>query len=213
MKNVQKSKGYVAIRAAQGVSNTHTCVDKVEHRRKRKAVSQGFSEQAIRAFEPTMARHVNNLLAQIASWPRSSAQGGWTEPVNMTERCKYLALDVMGEFGFGQTFEVQTREENRFLVDAIRAASFIAGVYSQYPRLKDLNVGKLIRPKGAWTREKFAGLMKRLTEQRVAAGRDTHHDLFSFIMKAEDSKTGDKFSVADLWAESRLIMIAGKLIH
>lgn len=47
-----------------------------------------------------------------------------------------MSYDIMGEFGFGQTFGLQISDKNRFMIDAIHVAVARAGVYVQYPQLQ-----------------------------------------------------------------------------
>ena len=192
-----------------GAHNVHTCIDKSLHRRKRKVLSQGFSEQAIRTFEPTILKSIDVFLRQIALGLGKAQQKEWTEPINMTDRCKYLTLDLMGEFVFGHSFELQTKEDNRFLIDTIRVASTIVGAYAQYPKLKNVVVDGLLKLLGSWTRQKFGQPVKELMERRLAVGKNAKPDLFSFIIDAKDPETGKGFSLNELWAESRFLIIAG----
>lgn len=196
---------------APGAYNTHTCIDKALHRRKRKVVSQAFSESAIRAFEPTMLNNIKIFIDQLARRCDVHANPeGWSEPQDMSAITQYLTLDVMGEFGFGRAFELQTKATNRFLIDAINASSRVAGVYAQYPRLKDVGVERWMK-RGTWTRAKFGMLMKEMVEKRISQDVDASRDLFSFIINAKDSETGEGFTLEEIWAESRLFMIAGRL--
>jgi hypothetical protein len=47
-----------------------------------------------------------------------------------------MAYDIMGEFGFGQTFGLQTSDRNQFIIDAIQFTVARAGVYVQYLQLQ-----------------------------------------------------------------------------
>ncbi|KAK4692524.1 hypothetical protein P7C71_g4702, partial [Lecanoromycetidae sp. Uapishka_2] len=115
----------------------------------------------------------------------------------------------MGEFGFGQSFELQSKPDNHFLIDAVTATSRKAGVYVQYPKLKYLQLEKLLYRKGLWMREKYLDLMGRLVRERLSAEKDSQNDLFSFLVDAKDPETGNGFTESELWAESRFLLIAG----
>ena len=214
-KGLQKAKGYEQIGPAPGVYNTLSCIDKTLHKRKRKVVSQSFSEQAIRSFEPTILRNVDVLLKQIAHSRTDVTKKGWTDVVNMTDKCKRFTLDVMGELAFGDRFDLQTREENRFILQAVRATSKVCGVYSQFPELKSTAFERLMKSnsKSNWTQQKFGVFMKEVIQRRLVASRDISHDLFSFIIDAKDPETGEGFSLDEIWAESRLFMVAGRLLR
>ena len=209
--DTKKSKGYEAMVAVPGVYNTHTCIDKAVHRRKRKVISQAFSDQAIRKFEPTMLKHVNIFLKELLRHASHYGNNDWSEPMDMTPCCKFLSLDIVSDFAFGQSLKVQTEEENRGMILGMRAASILSGTYAQYPRLSGYGLDRFLRFKGAWTRERFGRFMKGLVQARLGIAKDAKHDLFSFIIGAEDAGTGHAFTLDELWSESRLFMFAGKV--
>ncbi|GME32785.1 cytochrome P450 [Neofusicoccum parvum] len=201
--NVRKSQGYKAMLPSPGAYNTLTSVDRSMHRRKRKVMSQGLTDQCIRRFEPTMLRHVDTFIAQLC---RSAPLGEWSAEVfDMTECCRHLSYDIMGEFGFGQSFRLQTSADNLFLVDAVNAVMRKTGVYVQWPALQKLRLETLFAQRGRQMREQYARLMTDLVRSRLAAGQtDSQHDLFSFLANREGG-----FSADELWAESRFLLIAG----
>lgn len=196
---------------APGAFNIFTAVDKGIHRFKRMVLSQGFSDKALRAFEPTMLHHIDIFVRNLMRTPNyNDANDGWSPPVDMTACCRHLQYDVMGEFGFGQSFELQTRPDNHFLIDAVTATSRKAGVYVQYPKLKYLQLEKLLYRKGLWMRQKYLDLMGRLVRERLSAENHSQNDLFSFLVDAKDPETGQGFTESELWAETRFLLIAGK---
>ncbi|KAF2186607.1 benzoate 4-monooxygenase cytochrome P450 [Zopfia rhizophila CBS 207.26] len=191
---------------APGAYNTHTCIDKDLHRHKRRVMGQAFSERALRAFEPKILEEANIFLHQLH---QNVGSDGWSQPLNMSQIVRHMTIDVLGEFAFGRSFELQTQEKNRFLLNAINAASRVSGMYAQYPRLKSSGLDRIIKQRGAWTREKFGNLMLELVKQRISEKEDARHDLFSFIINAKDPETGKGFELNEIWAESRLLIIAG----
>ena len=197
---------------APGAFNIFTAVDKDIHRFKRKVLSQGFSDQAIRTFEPTLLHHIDLFVKSLLESCNNGSdnQVEWSVPLNMTDYCRYLQYDVMGEFGFGQSFELQTKTDNRFLIDAVTATGLKAGVFVQYPKLQYLQLDKLLYRKGLWMREKYLQLMARLVKERLIAEKDSQNDLFSFLVDAKDPETGRGFTESELWAESRFLLIAGQ---
>ena len=195
---------------APGAFSIHTAIDNGIHRFKRKVLSQGLSDQAMKIFEPTMLHQVDLFVKKLVGLQGSTAdKDGWSPPMDMTQSCKYLQYDIMGEFGFGQSFQLQTRPENHFLIDAGRATSCKAGIYIQYPRLKYLQLDKLLYRNQIWIRERFQQLMARLVRERVSTTSVSQNDLFSFLVDAKDPETGDGFTESELWAESRFLLIAG----
>ncbi len=194
-----------------GAYNIFTAVEKSIHRRKRKVLGQGFSDQTLRAFEPTILRHIDIFVRKLMRSSNFGEEGGggWSTPFNMTDCSRHLQYDVMGEFGFGQSFELQIKPDNHFLIDAVTATSRKAGVYVQYPALANLQLDKLLYRKGLQMREKYLALMSKLVKSRLSADKNSQNDLFSFVVDAKDPETGRGFTESELWAESRFLLIAG----
>ena len=116
----------------------------------------------------------------------------------------------MGEFGFGQDFQMQTKTEHRFLVDAIAASNVRTSVYAQFPRLADLKLEKILYPKGTQMRERFLKLTLDMATSRLAAGKNSKEDLFSFVVDAKDPESGHGFSMQELWSEAKFLIVAGE---
>ncbi|KAK7184478.1 cytochrome P450 [Paraphaeosphaeria sporulosa] len=195
---------------APGVFNIHTAIDKELHRFKRRMISQGLSDPCMREFEPSLLEHVDKFVRNIAR-AASAQPGQWSAPVNMSEQCKYLGFDIMGEFGFGQSFGLLDGPTNRFLIDAVTAASHRSAVYGQFPDLAKVKLEKILYPRASSMRMKYMTLMTRLLRERLEAEEDgrAKRDLFSFIVHATDEETGRSFSQAELWSEARFLLIAG----
>lgn len=85
-KNVKKSKGYLPILPAPGAFSVHTSMDKEMHRRKRKVISQGLGDDAVKAFEPEFLVHLRIFCDKLAG-DKQNDDGNWTLPINMTDIC------------------------------------------------------------------------------------------------------------------------------
>lgn len=81
-KNFKKSNGYAPHPYFPTVSNTHNTIDKSVHGRKRRIVSQGFSEATIAASETYILEHVNKLCAGLTS-DVSPDSKSWSEARDM----------------------------------------------------------------------------------------------------------------------------------
>lgn len=78
-----------------GKPSTFNTIDKRKHRVKRKVVGQAVNDKAMRAFEPTMLEQVDIFIEQLLASAHDCS------PVNMTERCKWLGMDIVGLLAFG----------------------------------------------------------------------------------------------------------------
>jgi cytochrome P450 len=105
---------------APGAYNVFTAIDKDLHKFKRKVLGQGFADSSVRFFEPTILRHIDIFVQKLGNACDQSMKGIWSTPVNMTQRCRHLGYDVMGEFGFGQSFELQKNQKNISLLMLLR---------------------------------------------------------------------------------------------
>ena len=194
-----------------GAYNIFTAIDKSVHRHKRRVISQGFSDQCLRAFEPMILNEIDIFVRKFLKSPID--QDEWSAPTDMTKCCRHIGYDIMGDFGFGQSFELQEKTDNRFLMDAVVATSRKAAVYLHYPALAKLQLEKLLARRTLWMREKYLNLMSYLVKSRLEADKNLHNDLFSFLVDAKDPETGEGFTESELWAESRFLLIAGERIR
>lgn len=81
--NTRKASGYAPHPFYPHVYNTHNCIDKDVHSRKRRIVRQAFADPSISSSEQYVLDHVRDfcdgLLAQVTDEKKS----GWSEPVDM----------------------------------------------------------------------------------------------------------------------------------
>ena len=81
----------------------------------------------------------------------------------------------------------------------------------QYPELANLKLEKLLYQRGLGMREKYLQLMSDLVRSRISKEKDAKNDLLYFLADAKDPETGLGFTEDEIWAESRFLLIAGKL--
>ena len=85
-KNTLMSSGYAPHQYFPAVANTHNCIDKKMHSRKRRIVGQGFSASALNSSEPVIIQHVESLCrAMTASKSERPglSQDAWLPPRDM----------------------------------------------------------------------------------------------------------------------------------
>jgi cytochrome P450 len=78
------------------VPSTFTLLDKKEHAWKRRILSQGFSESAIRSFEPQLLTQIAKFCSVVCPEGGKAlplcvgdAQRPWSAPVDMSTWCKF----------------------------------------------------------------------------------------------------------------------------
>lgn len=180
-----------------------TATDKADHRRRRRVVGQAVSERSAREFEPTMISQIDVFLAQIL---RASQQD---EIVEMTSRCKYLAMDVIGLLAFGASWKTQTEETLRILPRAFASLNPRVYLFMNWPKTHKIDPGVqwLVRERV----EKFRRILAGMIADRMALPIDAKHDLFSFV--ANDERVGqaqqEGIRKSEIWGEAGVFVNAG----
>lgn len=82
-RNTQKSSGYAPHPYFPAVFNTHNCINKEMHGRKRRIVSQGFSAAAIHSSEPMIINHVEKLCSALMDSIPEPKDLSWSLPQDM----------------------------------------------------------------------------------------------------------------------------------
>ncbi|KAI9041924.1 cytochrome P450 [Aspergillus affinis] len=112
--NVRKSRWYSSFYSVSIFNAT----DKDVHARKKRVMSQAFSDQALRAMEPHIISSIREWCGAIgkdaSSKNKSGASDRWTEPKDMAHWSACMVFDVLGEICFGRSFETSIKEENQF---------------------------------------------------------------------------------------------------
>ena len=68
-------------------------------------MGQVLTERSMRTFEPTMTAQIDIFLRLLLA----SCQSG--SPVEMTQRCQRLGVDIVGLLAFGYPFNTQASDE------------------------------------------------------------------------------------------------------
>jgi cytochrome P450 len=85
-------------------------INKEEHARRRRIVSQGLSDAAVRFHEPTLMAHIQKCFALLS---------GTDEPKDVASWFNYLSFDIMGDVVFGMQYNLLGSTANRAIPDAI----------------------------------------------------------------------------------------------
>lgn len=195
---LRKSRAYIATQRTPTADNILTILDKQVHRVRRRFLGHGLSQASLQKFEPAMTNHVDIFVKQLIASP---------QPVNVTNHCKRLGIDVIGELGFGASLKLQEHDTNRWILPGMIAMGRRVNYKLQFPALYYLYHQWL--PHAAYTRLRIMFLLLRLIKTRLAEGTHAKNDLFSFIADFEDPDTGEKMKVTQLWNESIILFGAG----
>lgn len=136
-KRLKKADFYNAFPAIKGVYNTHNVIDKMVHGRKRRVLSQAFSDHALKGMEDVMLLHVRQLCSVLAGESPEVEMDGKSDYgvlCNMGDLFSYLTYDVMGELCFGKSFDMLTSNVSRQMVKLVDQAAYRHYVVSLYHR-------------------------------------------------------------------------------
>lgn len=136
-KKLKKADFYNAFPAIKGVYNTHNAIDKTIHGRKRRVLSQAFSDHALKSMEDVMLLHVRQLCSALGAESKNEKGGA---VFNMSKWFSYLTYDVMGELCFGKSFDMLVSSGKHKLIELVdRAANRHYVVSSSSSSLASLN--------------------------------------------------------------------------
>lgn len=127
-KRFQKADFYNAFPAIKGVYNTHNAIDKTVHGRKRRVLSQAFSDHALKGMEDVMLLHVRQLCAVLAGHEDADSASPVSDEKsavvrNMGDWFGYLTYDVMGELCFGKSFDMLVSRGRRHMIGLVDRAA------------------------------------------------------------------------------------------
>ncbi|KAJ5887438.1 hypothetical protein N7495_007479 [Penicillium taxi] len=214
-KRFQKSDFYNAFPAIKGVYNTHNAIDKTMHGRKRRVLSQAFSEAALKGMEDVILLHVRQLCASMEEHGPNESENKRGKGVvrNMGRWFSYLSYDVMGELCFGKSFDMLIAEGRRHMIGLVdRAANrhYVCGLWMPLDRwhLDQIFIRSLTKDRWNFIMNSRVEANKRAHE-RTSAGREAKKDFFYYLLNAKDPETGRGLSTPELWGEANVLMIAG----
>ncbi|CAK7217244.1 hypothetical protein SEUCBS140593_003143 [Sporothrix eucalyptigena] len=215
--NVGKSEFYDAF--AHPAHNTHNTRDKHEHARKRRVLSHAFSDSAVKEAEKYILANVRTFCdvlgagghtanAASAGYPQASEK--WSSPVNMSDQCNYLAMDILGDLCFGKAFHMLEAPDNRYAVDLVGMAAHRHLICGTMRAVEKTGLEKILFRKIAAGRARYMQYSRGQLADRMALGDDTdRRDFFYYLLKAIDPVTQKGFTKPELWGESNLLIIAG----
>ncbi|XXG99714.1 hypothetical protein Hte_006055 [Hypoxylon texense] len=146
-----------------------------------------------------MADKIEVCLRQILEHSRASV------PVDMTEKSRYLGLDIVGQLAFGYDLRTLSDEQNRFITKAMAFGNYRGNVWQHMPWLSKLYVDKIADKVFYEVREKYWRLLDKMIATRMAQDKHAQQDFYSFIA---DSVKGTNRG-GDFWLEALFFLVAG----
>ncbi|KAF2157505.1 isotrichodermin C-15 hydroxylase [Myriangium duriaei CBS 260.36] len=207
--NTRKSKWYYTFAIDPQRPSTHTVIDKGQHARKRRLVSQGLSTKSMKELEGPVIESIEVMCRQLLT-SESASKDGWSDPKDMSAWSSYLTVDVMGAMVFSKRFGLMERTENRWIKDAVALASRNKYACGFMPWIITSGFDTILWPRLTDYRMRLKAFSMEQLKQRFARKNDDSlHDLFHFIMNAKDPETGESFTQQELGSEANLMVSAG----
>ncbi|KAI1613403.1 cytochrome P450 3A31 [Exophiala viscosa] len=223
-KNFQKSPNYRVLR--HGAANSLTMINKTEHARRRRIISLGLSDAAVRSHEPTIMAHIKKCFDCISDTderslgleppmspisPTSGPREPWTPPRNMSNWFNWLTFDIMGDVVFGVRYNLLASARHRQIPEAIEQSNVRVSVLLQSPIIRQ--IGRLDRwlfPKAIGARNQFLTFVGGLVDQCMKPEcTPIARTVVSILRSSHDPLTGDKLTAKELLAESTTLCVAG----
>lgn len=202
-----KGPAYLGSRAGTESPNTFNETDRELHRKKRKIVSHGISERAMRGFEPEMAHEVDVFLGQLLKSSKSK------EVVDMTPVCERLGVDVVGRLAFGFELNSQCDPTHRSVSAGIKGRSRLSSLYLSWPALRFLNpvFTRMSLAKQKRDIQNSYNSLRIMIEARMALPKDAKHD-FCARVSGDIAPNEPGLSMKSLWGEAIFLVAAGMWI-
>lgn len=173
-------------------SSVFDTIDVEEHRRKRRIVSQPISERSMRTFEPTIMVQVDKFVDDLITSSLSSS------PIDMTLQCRNLGGDIIGQLAFGYHLNLQSENQNRWLLSGLNLMAYRINIYMQIPLL--IVFEPLLRFFLKRQRGRYLKIITTMIERRLGLEKHAKHDLYSFA--ADHLKGGLSLRDSELWSEA-----------
>ncbi len=214
-----------------GLPNVLTCRDKAQHARRRRLISQGFSDASLRTLEPAIIALTAKFCDKLGdspedNRPRDEAKAGlgeeWSSAKDVSHWCKlplcpewswgtarltstgdYLTFDIMSSVIFSGRYDALGKDDFRWVLKSIESSNIRVSVLAQAPEFKFWRLDKKLFPQSIQSRNKFVKFVTKMLQDRLAlSSRENPKDIFSFLANAKDPDSGDAFSSTELGAES-----------
>ncbi|KAI1762950.1 cytochrome P450 [Hypoxylon sp. FL1150] len=202
---VVKSRAYLASLKGPNTYNLFNVINKDLHRERRQLVAPVVNERSMQKFEPVMVEQIDLFIQTI----RQSCEGDNTYALDMTDKCKYLGMDIVGLLAFGYHLRLQTEENNRFIIDTLKITNYGLNLCMQQPLLARLHLEVLLFLRAAIKGKSYLRTIEKMIRERVSQEKHAHHDFFSYVANRMKTSTGNNVWGSEIWTEAIFFLSAG----
>ncbi|KAI0141755.1 cytochrome P450 [Xylariaceae sp. FL1272] len=196
-----KSTAYIALGPGLTSPTTITALDRDLHRSRRQLIGQALSDRFLRTFEPIMSEQIDLFIHRLSLSANTPAA------VDITEYSRHLGIDLAGLLGFGYTLNLQTAEENRFILPMLDARALWSSIFLHWPNSRRFRAGLIFVPIFRSVRTQYLSLMEKMITLRTTQRDDAYHDFYKVVKDSLDSES-EGLRQSDLWAEANLFFPA-----
>ncbi|KAF2689058.1 cytochrome P450 [Lentithecium fluviatile CBS 122367] len=205
--NTKKADFYEAMQFYMDIPSTHCTVEKEQHSRKRRILSQAFSDKMLYAYEPLFVKTLEKYLTRY-----EKAGDSWSEEYDMNHEFSLFVFDAMGGFCFGEPFGALDDPKKADIVpptfegfQGLNVVGHMHGIAmlhldSLQPRLK-----KAIEDYKAYS----AQLAHECIEKSMKSEKKDPTCVFDVLLDGYKQKGSDAPSIPELESESSLLVLAG----
>ncbi|KAI0592891.1 cytochrome P450 [Biscogniauxia sp. FL1348] len=201
--NVTKSRAYLVSQRKPGVYGLFNAIDGQLHHKKRKLFGPIVNEQAKRALETILIDQIDILIQQLLL----SCRDGSTSLVNMTERFKYLTVDITSRFAFAYPLNLQTEDTYRLMTNNT-TANYCLNVALQLPLLAIIQTSALQYIRVLVRGNGYLDILEKMIRNRLSEGPHAKQDLL-YMTDSSAVSQDDDVTVAEIRSEAIFFITAG----
>ncbi|KAI9645797.1 hypothetical protein NHQ30_005231 [Ciborinia camelliae] len=172
--------------------------DRAVHAKRRKVWDRGFSAKALRNYEGRVTSYADELISKL-----DASRG---KPVNATLWFNYYAFDVIGDLGFGKSFDMLKTGETHHALKLLHKSMEPLGILTPIPWIFPI----LIKIPGAMNDfNKFLEFCQNQIDSR-RANEPNVPDIMTWLIDAyENDPDPIHKDTRLLYGDSRLAIVAG----
>ncbi|CZR70108.1 related to cytochrome P450 67 [Phialocephala subalpina] len=217
--NVKKGSWYKTLDISAGAPSIQMEINKQEHALRRRFLNPAFSEKALREAEKLIAVSAKKFSDKLAV----GGEKDWSSPKNMSDWATYFGFDFVSDLGYGQSFGMLERDENRWIPNVLKNASIFLYYVGYLPFIDMIrpligsSVQDYIGGQEAADSLKYTNLANSRLAERIELEEKMQKekvqldrkDTFHYLLNSKDPVTGKMFTKEELQADSALIIAAG----
>lgn len=163
----------------------------------------------MRTFEPTMQKQIDIFLEIL----HKSCRTADVCPVDMTQCCKRLGLDIVGHLAFGFSLNTQTDPKYRFIIDGVAMGNYRCNCFMQLPLLKNRILDSVLHFLSRSQRLDYLRALQHMINTRLSIDKDAKTDLYSYVADYINADGPDSILLGELWSEAVFFFPAGKSLQ